>query len=82
MTRQGHYGNRLGPITTHSSIMAQIFQLAQSDGIYLKDICNNAPKIIGNWRRGDHHPSILKAESILDRLGYEIIIRKKGPHHE
>lgn len=82
MTRQGQYGNRIGPITTTSTIMAQTFALAEADGIYLKDISNNDKNTISNWRRGDNQPSLLTAERVIDGLGYEVIVRKKGSHHE
>ena len=76
--RQGKYGNRTGTINTPSTLMAQTFALAQVDGIYIKDICDNDPNTIGNWRRGDHHPDLLKAEKIIHSLGYEIIVRRKS----
>lgn len=75
--RQGNYGQRAAPVKTKSKIMSQVFALAKADGIYIKDICDDNPDTISNWRRGENCPNLMKIERIIDGLGYEIILQKK-----
>jgi hypothetical protein len=76
------YAARLRRTPTSSSpLMQEFHSIVNQTPIALDKICDRAGVAHGTiqqWRSRDRNPSLFLFECVLNTLGYELIIRKKG----
>lgn len=64
------------PVRCVSKVLKAFFTEMEHCGIPAK-VYSLRPRESHNWRNGRHCPKILSVEEMAERVGYEIVLRKK-----